>query len=91
MEWDPTQFFRTEKPQPAPFALLVLNQPINEKAFRVLKRHGAFSIYILYIYTWSAILTTQALFTICADGGANRFYDLMKNQQDGSESTAVCI
>lgn len=39
MEWDPTQFFRTDNP-PTPFALLVLNQPINEKAFKVLKEHG---------------------------------------------------
>lgn len=39
MDWDPTQFFRTDAP-PSPFALLVLNQPINEKAFKVLREHG---------------------------------------------------
>lgn len=49
MEWDPTQFFRTDNP-PAPFALLVLNQPINEKAFKVLKEHG-----------WSRLSLTIAL------------------------------
>lgn len=55
MEWDPTQFFRTDKP-PTPFALLVLNQPINEKAFKVLKDHGepcllALATYGMYILT----------------------------------------
>ena len=40
MEWDPTRFFRDDIP-PTPFALLVLNQPINEKAFSVLREHGA--------------------------------------------------
>ncbi|KAE8408895.1 thiamine pyrophosphokinase [Aspergillus pseudonomiae] len=57
MEWDPTQFFRDDH-TPNPFALLILNQPINERAFRVLKRH--------------------AKITLCADGGANRFYSMME-------------
>ncbi|ODM20076.1 hypothetical protein SI65_05062 [Aspergillus cristatus] len=70
MDWDPTQFFRTDAP-PSSFALLVLNQPINEKAFQVLREH--------------------ANYTICADGGANRFYDLMR--KNGLESTILpdCI
>ncbi|GFF43362.1 thiamin pyrophosphokinase 1 [Aspergillus udagawae] len=63
-EWDPTQFFCDSSEAIAPFALLVLNQPINERAFAVLKKH--------------------ACFTICADGGANRFYDMMHKQ--GRES-----
>ncbi|OGM50824.1 thiamine pyrophosphokinase [Aspergillus bombycis] len=57
MEWDPTRFFRDDH-TPNPFALLILNQPINERAFRVLRRH--------------------AKITLCADGGANRFYSMMK-------------
>ncbi|EAW11951.1 thiamine diphosphokinase [Aspergillus clavatus NRRL 1] len=40
MEWDPTQFFRESDDPVAPFALLVLNQPINERAFTVLNDHG---------------------------------------------------
>ncbi|GAD97259.1 thiamine pyrophosphokinase, putative [Paecilomyces variotii No. 5] len=60
MEWDPTQFFREGVRLSVPFALLVLNQPINERAFAALKKH--------------------ACFTVCADGGANRYYDLMKSQ-----------
>jgi hypothetical protein len=39
MEWDPSRFFRPEG-SPSPYALLVLNQPINEKAFGVLSEHG---------------------------------------------------
>ncbi|KAF7121723.1 hypothetical protein CNMCM5793_009275 [Aspergillus hiratsukae] len=68
--WDPTRFF-SDSSDPneriAAFALLVLNQPINERAFAVLKR--------------------QACFIICADGGANRFYDMM--QKHGKESQEV--
>ncbi|PYH88695.1 thiamine pyrophosphokinase [Aspergillus ellipticus CBS 707.79] len=59
MDWDPTQFFRDEVP-PTPFALLILNQPINDKAYDVLRKH--------------------ALITVCADGGANRFYDMMQSR-----------
>ncbi|KAL3462327.1 thiamine pyrophosphokinase [Aspergillus heterothallicus] len=56
MEWDPTQFFREEENKtPPPFALVVLNQPINEIALSVLRDH--------------------ALTTVCADGGANRFFE----------------
>jgi len=43
MDWDPTQFFRTDAP-PSPFALLVLNQPINEKAFLVLRERGTLAL-----------------------------------------------
>jgi hypothetical protein len=41
MEWDPTQFFREDEDMtPPPFALVVLNQPINEIALSVLREHG---------------------------------------------------
>ncbi|KAJ5176535.1 uncharacterized protein N7482_002412 [Penicillium canariense] len=63
MEWDPSHFFRPGGSR-SPYALLVLNQPINEKAF------GVLSAYASYI--------------ICADGGANRLYDMVKNH--GNES-----
>ncbi|PYI14417.1 thiamine pyrophosphokinase [Aspergillus violaceofuscus CBS 115571] len=63
-EWDPTQFFREGYPS-SPYALLILNHPINEKAYDVLQRH--------------------ACITVCADGGANRFYEMMKAR--GREST----
>lgn len=51
MEWDPTQFFRDDH-TPNPFALLILNQPINERAFRVLRRHGMFLCPTLYTYIY---------------------------------------
>ncbi|KAJ6001863.1 hypothetical protein N7499_002270 [Penicillium canescens] len=63
MEWDPSRFFRVSG-SPSPYALLVLNQPINENAF------GVLSQYASYI--------------VCADGGANRLYDMMKS--NGTES-----
>ncbi|PLN79299.1 thiamine pyrophosphokinase [Aspergillus taichungensis] len=58
MEWDPTQFFCTDVDPPAPYALVVLNQPINENAYGVLAGHA------------------RAI--VCADGGANHFYEMMK-------------
>ncbi|KAF7714149.1 Uncharacterized protein PECH_009011 [Penicillium ucsense] len=64
MEWDPSRFFRPEG-SPSPYALLMLNQPINERAFTVLSQHASY--------------------IICADGGANRLFDMMKAQ--GKEST----
>jgi thiamine pyrophosphokinase len=44
MQWNPTQYFDTTS-TPSPFALLILNQPINERAFSVLRRHGMSSIH----------------------------------------------
>ncbi|EEH22989.2 hypothetical protein PABG_05200 [Paracoccidioides brasiliensis Pb03] len=58
MDWYPARFFNSPTPPSSPFALLILNQPINEKACKILKKHASF--------------------TICADGGANRFYTLMQ-------------
>ncbi|PWY62664.1 thiamine pyrophosphokinase [Aspergillus eucalypticola CBS 122712] len=61
MTWDPTQFFRTEEGLPSsPYALLILNHPINERAYDVLRKN--------------------ALTTVCADGGANHFYEMMKTR-----------
>ena len=43
MTWDPTQFFRTEEGLPSsPYALLILNHPINERAYDVLQQHGIY-------------------------------------------------
>lgn len=66
-DWDPTQFFRNDGPPHTPFALVILNQPINERAYAVLRKH--------------------ACATVCADGGANRFYAMMKAH--GTESTEL--
>ncbi|KAJ5408188.1 hypothetical protein N7509_002071 [Penicillium cosmopolitanum] len=66
MEWDPSQFFRPGA-HASPYALLVLNQPINETAFGVLSEHASY--------------------IICADGGANRLYDMLKHH--GKESTVL--
>ncbi|KAI9372924.1 thiamine pyrophosphokinase [Aspergillus egyptiacus] len=45
MEWDPTQFFREDKDQPPPpFALVILNQPINETALSVLRKHARITV-----------------------------------------------
>ncbi|KAL5340343.1 thiamine pyrophosphokinase [Aspergillus crustosus] len=67
MEWDPTQFFREDIPTTPLFALVVTNQPLNEKALSVLRRH--------------------ARIIVCADGGANRFFEWAKSR--GEESTDI--
>ncbi|KAJ5164818.1 thiamine pyrophosphokinase eukaryotic [Penicillium coprophilum] len=61
MEWDPSRFFRPSG-SPSPYALLVLNQPINEKAFGVLSRYASY--------------------IICADGGANRLFDMPEVREE---------
>ncbi|KAJ6130182.1 hypothetical protein N7512_002962 [Penicillium capsulatum] len=66
MDWDPSRFFRGSG-SPSPYALLVLHQPINERAFEELGEHASF--------------------IICADGGGNRLYDMMKTR--GKESSKL--
>ncbi|KAJ5955434.1 hypothetical protein N7501_009713 [Penicillium viridicatum] len=64
MEWDPSRFFRPEG-SPSPYALLILNQPINEKAFGVLSKYASY--------------------IICADGGANRLFDMSEDNETESK------
>ncbi|KAL4916531.1 putative thiamine pyrophosphokinase [Aspergillus aurantiobrunneus] len=72
MEWDPTQFFREDDARSLhPFALLVLNQPINETALAVLRKY--------------------ALMTVCADGGANRFFEWAKSRGEESVDLPTTI
>ncbi|KAJ5442234.1 thiamine pyrophosphokinase eukaryotic [Penicillium cf. griseofulvum] len=65
MEWDPSRFFRPSG-SPSPYALLILNQPINEKAFGVLSRYASY--------------------IICADGGANRLFDMPEVNEESKVS-----
>ncbi|OJD24528.1 mitochondrial import inner membrane translocase subunit tim9 [Blastomyces percursus] len=44
MDWYPAQFFNPSAPPSSPFALLVLNQPINQNAYTILKKHGEFHV-----------------------------------------------
>ncbi|KAJ5836253.1 thiamine pyrophosphokinase eukaryotic [Penicillium robsamsonii] len=64
MEWNPSRFFRPSG-SPSPYALLILNQPINEKAFGVLSRYASY--------------------IICADGGANRLFDMPGVREESKE------
>ncbi|CAG8107482.1 unnamed protein product [Penicillium salamii] len=66
MEWDPSVFF-TASGSSSPYALLILHQPINQKAYDALSRHAS---YIM-----------------CADGGANRLYDM--SEALGTESKSL--
>lgn len=54
-EWWPSRFFTPGKTA-SPYAVLILNQPINEQAL-------------------SAVINDATL-VVCADGGANRLFDL---------------
>jgi thiamine pyrophosphokinase len=56
-EWWPSRFFNSGKPA-APYAVVILNQPINEHALRA--------------------VINDATLLVCADGGANRLFDLGK-------------
>ncbi|KAE8551399.1 thiamine pyrophosphokinase [Talaromyces marneffei ATCC 18224] len=71
MEWHPASIFRTDVIPTTPFAILILNQPINENAFDAVRRH--------------------ACYTLLADGGANRYYDLMKSRNIENIDLPSCI
>lgn len=71
MDWHPTQFFRSS-PVPSPFALLILNQPINENAFAELYKHGI-SPQELYIYIYR-----QRQLTNCH----SKFYRLRRRRRE---------
>ncbi|OKL55390.1 hypothetical protein UA08_09345 [Talaromyces atroroseus] len=71
MEWHPASFFRTDIIPPNPYAILILNQPINENAFDAARRH--------------------ACYILLADGGANRYYDLMKSRSVENIDLPSCI
>lgn len=56
-EWWPSRFFSPGKTA-SPYAVLILNQPINEHALRA--------------------VIDNATLIVCADGGANRLFDLSR-------------
>lgn len=57
-EWNPTQYFHPSKP-PNPFALLILNQPINERAFADLHSHGIPHHIYVYVYVYAEVYTNE--------------------------------
>ncbi|KAH8705894.1 putative thiamine pyrophosphokinase Thi80 [Talaromyces proteolyticus] len=71
MEWNPSLFFQTDSVPKNPFAILILNQPINERAFDAVRRH--------------------ACYILVADGGANRYYELMKLRSKENTDLPSCI
>ncbi|KAH0563142.1 hypothetical protein GP486_002297 [Trichoglossum hirsutum] len=60
-EWYPVSYLEPNSASALPYALLILNQPVDEKRF---------SRY------WGG-----SSFTICADGGANRLYELCERSE----------
>ncbi|QKX59770.1 uncharacterized protein TRUGW13939_06912 [Talaromyces rugulosus] len=71
MEWHPASLFRTDTVPANPFAILVLNQPINERAFDAVRRH--------------------ACYTLLADGGANRYYDLAQSRSAATTDVLLLL
>lgn len=88
-EWSPSRFFSSERPN-HPFALILLNQPLNWTAFEKIFGSGKLlSQYSPYPDKNCTDSTHTASLTICADGGANRLH--MKSSMNGFSNPYVGI
>ncbi len=66
MHWYPAKLFTGVKPE-TPYALLLLNQSLNEPAYKRLVCHG-----MLLPFAEGDLLTIPASVITCVDGGANQ-------------------
>lgn len=73
MEWFPTRFFDETRPL-HPYALVILNQPIDWAIFSAAAKFGTTLVHL----TLKNIQLTHdisAEIIVCADGGANHLFD----------------
>jgi hypothetical protein len=70
-EWFPCRFFSSESPA-QPFALILLNQPLNWAAFESIAKSGMYMD--MAPNSTDTEIRDAASITICADGGANRLH-----------------
>lgn len=70
-DWSPSRFFEAGKPA-QPYALILLNQPLNWAAFEIIVKSGNSSLEITLSGITNDIDESVASVTVCADGGANR-------------------
>lgn len=68
MEWNPGKFFDDRQTE-TPYALLILNQPLNVRAYGQVAPHGMQQRGVETI-----ALTLPASMIICVDGGANHLH-----------------
>ena len=88
-EWYPTSYLEPQS-VPAPlYALLILNQPIEGGVF--LRTWYGCEYPLSQAFICLALLMERriASFTICADGGANRLYDLCEKSESLSLESFV--
>lgn len=88
-EWYPTSYLEPQSVQAPSYALLILNQPIEGGVF-LRSWHGCEYQPSRYLPCTSN-RRRIASFTICADGGANRLYDLCEKSESLSLENFVCL
>ncbi len=76
MNWHPAKFFTDVEPE-TPYALLLLNQSLNEPAYKRVVDHG-----MPLPFAEEDLLITPASMITCVDGGANQLYDILQLQND---------
>lgn len=72
MEWNPGKFFDDRQTE-TPYALLILNQPLNVRAYGQVAPHGMQQRGVETI-----ALTLPASMIICVDGGANHLHKIFQ-------------
>lgn len=76
MNWHPAKFF-TDVELETPYALLLLNQSLNEPAYKRIVCRG-----MQQPSAEGDLLIIPASMITCVDGGANQLYDMFQQQQD---------
>ncbi|ERF73368.1 hypothetical protein EPUS_07202 [Endocarpon pusillum Z07020] len=77
MNWHPAKFF-TDVELKTPYALLLLNQSLNESAYKRVVGRGM----LLQPSAEGDLLIIPASMITCGDGGANQLYDIFQRQQN---------
>jgi hypothetical protein len=76
MDWYPAKLFDDWQPE-RPYALLILNQPLNLRTYERVAHHG-----MQQPNSKESPLIFAASMIVCVDGGANQLYTILEENKD---------